>query len=267
MNGLLNGIKKFFKNKNVITVLGVILIIALLYFGYTYTINKAVEPQRIPVATQTIDPRTEITNDMIEYVEIPSNAVSENVIRDSSRIIGKYSNVNTVIPQGSMFYTDTVIEKDQLPDIVFSKIKKGEIVYNFNVDMQSTIGNSIYPGNYIDIYMKANDTDGKLMIGKLIKNVEVIAVNDSSGNPVFESTTQNRTPSMMIFGLKPELYIMLKKASYMTGYGVELYPVPHGGEVKVEEGTTRVSTEYLKNFINANTVNLPIEDNDETTGD
>ncbi len=265
MNNIVIKLKKFLKNKNTVTVIGVILIIALLYFGYAYTINKAVEPQRVPVAINTIDPRTKITEDMIEYIEVPATAVSDNVIRNSSQIIGKYSNVNTVIPAGSMFYTDTVIEQDKLPDIVYSKLKKGEIIYNFPVDMESTLGNSIYPGNYIDIYMKANDTNGKVMIGKLIENVEVLAVNDNSGNPVFESSTQNRTPAWMLFGLQPDLYILLKKATYMGGFGVVLYPVPHGSYIEeyVEvEGATRVSVDYLKNFITANTADIPINTND-----
>ena len=259
MNNFANKLKQFFKNKNTVTILGVIVIIALLYFGYTYTINRQTEPVRVPVATQAIDPRTEITADMIEYKDISSSAITENVITNSSELIGKYSSYNTVIPAGSMFYTETIIEKEELPDIAFTEVKEGEIVYNFSVDMNSTFGNSIMPGNYIDIFMKAEDTDGKVMVGKLIENIEVLAMKDSSVQPVFESVTETRTPSMMIFGLEPELYILLKKASYMNDYGVELYPVPHGGDISVEEGTTRVSTQYLRDFINANTVNIPIE--------
>lgn len=259
MNGFMNKVAKFFKNKNTVTILGVIVIVGLLYFGYTYQIKQKTEPERLPVATQTIDPRTEITADMIEYKEIPKGAITENVIKESSKLIGKYSNVSTVIPAGSMFYKETVIEKEELPDIAFTKVKPGEIVYNFSVNMNSTFGNSIVPGNFIDIYMKAEDENNKIMIGKLIENIEVLAMKDSSGRPVFETATENRTPSMMIFGLQPELYILLKKASYMGSFSVELYPVPHGGEIEVEEGTTRVSTQYLKDYINANTVNIPIE--------
>ena len=69
--------------------------------------------------------------------------------------------------------------------------------------MESTYGNSIFPGNMIDIYMKVGDgTDERIMLGKLIENVEVLAVKDSSGRAVFEDTSEERTPSMLIFGLK-----------------------------------------------------------------
>ena len=267
MNNLVASAKKFFKNKNVVTIIGVVVILILLYVGYSTQINNAVEPVQVPVATQTIQPRTEITDDMVQMVDMPNVSLSDNVIRSRSQIVGQYSNVNSVIPEGSMFYTDTVISEDELPDAAFAKVKSGEVVYNFPVDMESTYGNSIFPGNKIDIYMKVgNGTDERIMLGKLIENVEVLAVKDSSGRAVFENTSEDRTPAMLIFGLKSDLYTILKKASYMESLGVELYPVPHGGEV-AEEGATQVSTQQLVDYIDAHSVNIPVpdetDDNDE----
>ena len=260
MNNLMASAKKFVKNKNMITIIGVVIILILLYVGYSTQINRAVEPIQIPVATQTIQPRTEITDDMVQIIDMPNVSLSDNVIRSRSQIVGKYSNVNSVIPEGSMFYTDTVIDADELPDAAFSKVKSGEVVYNFPVDMESTYGNSIFPGNKIDIYMKVGDgQDEKIMIGKLIENIDVLAVKDSSGRAVFEDTSENRTPSMMIFGLKTDIYLLLKKASYMSSLGVELYPVPHGGTVDTE-GATQVSTQQLVDYIDAHSVNIPIVD-------
>ena len=52
----------------------------------------------------------------------------------------------------------------------------------------------------------------------------------------------------------------------MNNFSVELFPVPHGVVVKAEEGETLVTSETLKNFINANTVpNDEIEDKTEET--
>ena len=178
MENLLASMQRIIRNKNFVTIVGVILILVLLYWGYNSQINKATKPVLVPVATQTIQPRTEITDDMIEMVKIPNTIAQRgNFYTTRNSVVGKYSNVNTVIPAGSMFYTDTVIEQSKLPDSVFVKVKKGEIVYNFDVDIESTYGNSIYPGNKIDIYMKTgNGTNEKVMLGKLVENVEVLAV-------------------------------------------------------------------------------------------
>lgn len=264
MNNLVASAKRFLKNKNMVTIIGVIIILILLYVGYSTQINRAVEPIQIPVATKTIQPRTEITDDMVELIDMPSVSLSDNVIRSRSQIVGMYSNVNSVIPEGSMFYTDTVVNADELPDVAFSKVKAGEVPYNFPVDMESTYGNAIMAGNMIDIYMKVgNGQDEKIMIGKLIENIQVLAVKDSSGRAVFENLSEQRTPSMMIFGLKTDLYLMLKKASYMGSLGVELYPVPHGETVDTE-GATQVSTQQLVDYIDAHSVNIPIADDTAT---
>ena len=103
------------------------------------------------------------------------------------------------------------------------------------------------------------------MVGKLLENVEVLAVKDSSGRHVFENTEEDRTPAYLIFGVSEEIHLLLRKAEYLYSYAVELFPVPHGGSVPTE-GDTRVSTQYLKDFINANTVSLPTEVENNTPG-
>ena len=150
--------------------------------------------------------------------------------------------------------------EEDLPDAAFVELEDGDIPYNFPVTMASTYGNSIYPGNYIDVYMKAFNENGELMVGKLIENVKVLAVKNSSGQNVFENSEETRTPAYMIFGLDYELNILLRKASYMSEFSVDLFPVPHGTAVKASEGETAVSSQTLKDFINANTV-----PNDEIT--
>ena len=255
-NNLLESVKRFFKNKNTVTIIGVVGILVLLYIGYSSQIKSAVNPVSVLVATETIQPRTEITSDMVQTIDMPNISVSDNVITSRGLIVGKYSNINSVIPKGSMFYKDMVVDKEDLPDAAFTKVKSGEVVYNFPVDMESTYGNSIFPGTVIDIYMKVgNGTDEKVMIGKLIENVEVLAVKDSSGRAVFENTSENRTPAMMIFGLSEEYYSLLKKASYLEVLGVELYPVPHSGTVDAA-GATKVSTQELRDYIEARSVNI-----------
>lgn len=269
MNNIVISLQKFLKNKNTVTIIGVVLIIIILFFGYRYQIKKQVNPiSGIPVAAQNIQPRTKITEDMVETISVAPIVLQKGeVIQNKGAIVGKYSNYNTMIPKGSMFYRDTVVEESKLPDSAFIAVEKGQIPYNFPVDLDTTYGNSIYPGNYIDIYMKAVRKDGKLMVGKLLENVKVLAVKDSSGRHVFENSEEARTPAYLIFGVSSEVNILLRKASYMGDFSAELFPVPHGTSVE-EEGATTVTSQTLKDFINANTVaNDEIEDKttDDTT--
>lgn len=259
MNNIIIGFKRFITNKNTVTIICIIIILGLLYWGYTSQINSAVNPVSVPVAKTTIQPRTEITSDMIEKIKVPKIAVSSNVITAIDSIKGKYTAVNTVIPEGSMFYSDVLVNKDDLPDSVFSDVKDGEIPYQFSVTLESTYGNSIYPGNKIDIYMKAIDDSGQIMVGRLLENVEVLAVKDSAGRNVFENTSETRTPAFIIFGVPERVHILLRKAVYLKSVGVELFPVPHGGASPVT-GDMQVDIAELQNYIEARTVNLLTED-------
>lgn len=253
MNDFVNKLKRFFKNKNTVTIIGVIAVLALLYWGYSSQVTSAVTPTEVPVASETIQPRTQITASMITTIEVPNIAVVENVYTNSNTIIGMYSNVNTVIPKGSMFYIEALITKSELPDSAFFDIDDDQIPYMFPVTLETTYGNSIYPGSKIDIYMKAEDTDNKVMFGKLLADVIVVAVKDTQGSDVFEDSSEDRTPAYLIFGLSDDIHVLLRKASYLSG--VDLIPVPHGGTL-ASEGQTRVSTEYLKEFINSKTIVL-----------
>lgn len=255
MNNIVNSLKRFFQNKNTVTIIGVLLVLVLLYWGYSSQVKKAVTPTSVPVAAVTIQPRTLITSSMITTVDVASIAVAKNVYTNANAIIGRYSNVNTIIPQGSMFYQQAVISQNELPDSAFFNIGEDEIPYLYSVNLETTFGNSIYPGSKIDIYMRALDEDGKLMVGKLLSDVKVVAVKDSAGKDVFENTDEARESAYLVFGLTDEIHILLRKAQYLTTNSVDLFPVPHGGTV-ASEGEMRVSTEYLKEFINSKTVIL-----------
>lgn len=250
-------IKRFFQNKNTVTIIGLILAIAILGFGYNYRVQQAINPiKNIPYAKVTIQPRTKITDDMIGYTNIPPAMLMGDIIKSGNNIIGKWSNYNTMIPKGSLFFEDTVVTISELPDSAFVNIEEGYTAYNLSVDTKSTYGNSIFPGNYIDLYFKALNADGKIIVGKLISNIKILAVKDKNGNHVFENTQDTKTPSIIIFAVPEEMHIMLRKASYLANVksvSAELIPVPSTESYSTEPGSITLTSQYLKAFIEVNT--------------
>ena len=96
MNNLKASMKKFFGNKNTVTILGVILCLVILYIGYNYRINSKTELVAVPVAKQTIQPRTYITEDMIEIRNVPVELLNTSKYYTTSKsIVGKYSNYSS----------------------------------------------------------------------------------------------------------------------------------------------------------------------------
>jgi len=61
MDNIIVTFQRFIKNKNTVTIIGVVAVIGILYWGYNAQINNAVSPVRnIPVAVDTIQPLQEI---------------------------------------------------------------------------------------------------------------------------------------------------------------------------------------------------------------
>ena len=61
MKNVMIALKRFFSNKNTVTILCVLAIVLVLYFGYNYRINQATQPMMVPYARTEIQPRTLIT--------------------------------------------------------------------------------------------------------------------------------------------------------------------------------------------------------------
>lgn len=260
MNNLIVGFKKFLTNKNTVTVIGVLAAIVILYIGYNMRINQAITPITVPYALEEINPGVQITEDMVGTKEIPQSMSDGTILTDTADVIDMYSSADSVIPEGSLFYTRSVVSREQLPGSIILDYPRGYVLYNLDVDMASTYSNSIYPGNYIDIYLKVQNVvdpnnpaasgDDRIMVGKLLENVKVIAVYDSDGNNVFANLDEKTTPAQIIFAVPEEYHILLRKASFLRAYESEIIPVPTAESLEDEPGDVNLSSEDLKNFIN-----------------
>lgn len=259
MGNILTTVKRFLSNKNTVTILGVLLGILVLYIGYNYRVKQATTPVTVPYAKEELSSRTLITSDMIGYMEVSSSVVkdSPNLITNAQQLINKYVAFGTTIPANSMFYSTQVLSSDEMPDSAFENIPDGYTLYSLNVDLHSTYGNSIYPGNYIDLYFKGIDETQKVMFGKMIESIEVYAVKDSQGNHVFETTVESRTPAELLFAVPNDMYELLMKAGYISGSSIEIIPVPRNKSYSLNPGDTVVSSDYIRNFILSKSATIP----------
>ncbi len=250
----MNGLNKFLKNKNTVTILGVLACLVILYAGYTMRINKKTALVDVYYANQTIQPKTKITEEMVSKTSVPEAFILGTYYKDYKQIVGKYSNYNTMIAEGSIFYTDLLVDEENLPDAIFYDVNEGERVVNFPVDTASTYGNAMMPGNLVDIYVKMIDTNEKVVYGELLEKVEILGVKDSSGNNVFESTEETRTPAYMYFSLPEAKYLLFSSLNYIKDYfneyEIEVVLVPNTVDYKDSDATaTEVTSDYLYKFI------------------
>lgn len=262
MNNLTFNIKRFLANKNTVTILGVMLGVFVLYLGYNWRVQQAIRPTRMPYAIQTIQPRTRITENMIGYADVPPRLVMGNIVRNPNLIIGKYANYNTVIPEGSLFFQEAIVDAENLPDAALMKVPEGFTPFNLPVNMDTSYGNSIFPGNYINLYLKALNEEGRIMVGMLAQNIEVLAVKDRSGKHVFENTATERVPHTILFAVPEEFHLTLRKALYLRdnpNVRAELFPVPNTEAYTTTPGELSITSTYLRDYILINTGDVPVE--------
>lgn len=241
--------KKIFHNKSIVTIIAIIICVAILVIGYRYRVNKAINAVNVPIAVKTLEPREEITEDKFRTVKVAQSMITSNVIIQKNQLIGKFVNYNTFIPEGSLFYTSAVVTWDQMPDSAWADIEEGYTLVSLKVNAQTTYGNSIYPGDKIDLYYQNRDSDGKLFIGPLIKGLKVLAVKDTNGNHIFKKSAEQKDAAALIFAVKDDMFLLMKRAYYLNQNGNTIIPVPRNSEYNAE---TSADTKYILDFINNN---------------
>lgn len=253
MGNITGSFKRFLSNKNTVTILGVIIGVIVLWGFYNYRLNKAVSPVLVPYAVNPIEAATLIEADDIGYVEVNSKFLSGiEIVTNSKDLEGKYITVGTSIPAGGLFYKSQVVEKEELPNTVFDNIPKGYTIFSLAVDNQKTYGNSIYPGDRIDLYVKVRDDNARIWWGNFIESIEVLAVRDHSGKNVFDSAEGE--PAALLFAVPDNMFNLLMQASFISEF--EVFPVPRNKEYTSEAGETEIKSDEIKNYILAKTITV-----------
>ncbi len=260
----------FLKNKNTVTIISSILIVAVLIIGYNYRVNTAVKMQTVPYAKKTINEKTEITEGMIDNIKVPKAALKGNIVTDKSYLIAAdgsfkyYTKVNTKIPKGSLIYWDAISKEEYLPDSSLYMLEEGETLNYITVDLVSSYSNSIKPGQYIDIYASLQYNQ-KNQVAKLFKNIKILAVKTSNGLNVFENGAKDRIPYIIFFGLPAEEDMFLKKIHTINSLGggkledtsvsisqIVLTPIPTGVTDfgQSEKLEVKITSDTLKDLVN-----------------
>ena len=253
MGKLTRGLTRVLSNKNTMTILLVIAGIAVLFVAYNIRINAIVRPTTIPIATREIKATEQISMEDITFVEVNADFLKDNDIIDNRLLLdGKYINTGTSIPKGGVFHKSQVVEKTMLPNSVFDDIPEGYTGFSLSVDMESTYGNSMYPGDRIDLYIKFTDDAGKIQFGKIAESIEILAVKDSGQEDVFEST-ETGVSAFLLFAVDNDTHSLLKRATFISG--LEIIPVPRNKAYTEEGGATKVENATIETYINYKTEN------------
>ena len=135
---------------------------------------------------------------------------------------------------------------------VFDNIPDDHKIYALSVDAEMTYANSIYPGDYIDLYVQTTDDDGKVLFGALIESIEVLAVRDSESKDVFWDSEAGDT-AFLLFSVPDDYHKLLNIAKL---YGIDIIPVPRSASYTINPGETNIASETLYYYIKSKAANI-----------
>ena len=276
MAGNLNSskLKRMVKSKGFVTAVCALLAVVVLLVAYNIRVNNATKPVTVPVAKRKLTARHLITDEDFDYVTMPRGALAGDYYADAQYIVNNYVNVDTTIPEGSLFYRGAIVSGKDLPDEALMGVKEGETLYYLTVNMLTSYTNSILPNRYIDIYISTKDTEGKALVGKLIRNVKVLQVKTSDGRNVFENSEETRIPYVIMFSLPEEQHLLLGKINAINKYsissggtnasGIDIIPIPTNNFAKSDEEDIppEIASKQLEEYI-LNLAAIVIEDPSE----
>ena len=243
MGNILGKLKEITKNKNTVTILIVLIGIFALYFAYNHIVSVATESIMVPYATATLPSRHVITSDDIGFVEVAGGVLNnmKGVIRSAALLIGR-----------EVEYGNTIQVNSQASDII-GNLDNGYTPIYLSVDLNTTYGNAIYPGNYIDLWFQGVDDNRNFIYGKYISSIKVLDVQDNQGVSVFETGSESKSPAQLLFGVPVDMRLKIDTALKVG----KIVPVPRNRSFSEHPEETKVANSYLDDFILSKRAYLP----------
>ncbi|MGL5978176.1 MAG: RcpC/CpaB family pilus assembly protein [Erysipelotrichaceae bacterium] len=164
---------------------------------------------KVPFANQNIAPRTKIEASMITWKEVPSSFIDSNTALLEEEIIGKYTEIEMSIPQGSFYYLHTLWESSDLPDFPELKLREQQVAFTLPVDVVKTSGNTLMEGQYIDVYASFFDRNQVPVVDKIVAQVRILAIRDAKGKGVAD-VGYSGSPKIMILAVHESIVNQLK---------------------------------------------------------
>lgn len=182
----------------VITSSAILLLIAL---GFHVRLNDELQLKKTYVAAKDILPRERINESDLIEIEVPKAYLQDYTYTTKEEIIGKYTEIQGMIPAGSPFYKSMLFDESDLPDNPFTQLRSGQAAYSMNVDLTS-LGGVLKSGQRVDIHYSIVTNDLSLT-DCLIENVRIISIKDHRGIDI-ENDESSKTPYLAILAVNEE---------------------------------------------------------------
>ena len=211
--------------KNTVLI-GLIALVIANVLLFKILLDKQLDLVEVPIAKVQIEPRTKIEEGMLETVKVSKALLNEDCILDIEEAIGKYTEIEGIIPKGSLLYQSMLFEEEELPNYPALKLKEGQNVFSLPIDLVKSSGNSLTNNQMIDVYVTLSPKKENPVSDALLWGVRIINVVDRKGIDMKKS--ELNVPSVINLAVDEEYVALLKKASEMGS--IDLYATAYPQE-------------------------------------
>lgn len=163
------------------------------------------------VASHDILPRTCLDEADLQMIKVPSIYLKDNAFAKKSDIIGKYTEIQGMIPKGSLFYKTMLKQQEELSDYPSTKLLEGQMAYSLAASIIELAGNTIVEDQRVDVYVTLNGKSNVPVVDKLISNARVLSIHDSKGYNI-NHPKSSKIPSVIILAIDKKSVEFLAKA-------------------------------------------------------
>lgn len=192
------------KSKPVVLGFSVLVLVLLNYFIFKIAVNREVNLTKIPVVKENIEPRKKISEEDIDYLEVPSIFINDSFYTNKEDIINKYTDIRSILPKSSVFYKQLLISEEDLPDYPAILLKENQVAYSMTTDLVKLSGNSIVVGQKVDLYSTYHERKNKPIVDLLVKSVRVIGVKDKKGLDISDPESL-KIPHIVLLAIDKQL--------------------------------------------------------------
>ena len=209
-------------------IIGLLLFILINILAFNICLNKKLDLVEVPVASIQIEPRTKIEETMIKMIEVPRALLNEDCVLDKKDAIHKYTEIEGIIPEGSLLYKSMLFDEEELPDYPALKLKENQNVFTLPTDLVKSSGNSLTNNQMVDIYVTITPKKENPITERLLTSVRILNVIDRKGIDMKDS--ELNIPSVINLAIHEEYISLLKKASEMGTIDIYATAYPQNEE-------------------------------------
>ena len=162
---------------------GIIAVLLVYFYIQRIESNQTIEAipmARVVRATSNIPPRTNVTEHMLEEIEVPQDMVTVDTVTELEEILGAVSVTSIYenqILMNQMFKAETELQDPS------RMLDEGERAVTVGVTEVSGLGGNLMPGDNVDVMVTilSNDEVGVPSTFTVLRNIQVLAVGQDIG--------------------------------------------------------------------------------------